>query len=537
MTDPPIDFHFRVVTRNVPLILTAGVIAAIVAFGVSLSEPSKFRATSKILVSASDQTAVSANEDPARIVDTLVKLAKSGEILAFSATRAGVSRETLNSAVSVSGSPTADVISVSATARTAERAARLANALSTGFVDWRETRAKDQARARIAFLERQLAKLRGQSSPSAIATASDIRTQLSQALAELQVPSSDLIIISQAKPPSARFAPNPVRNAILALIAGCLLGIAGAAVRERMDNRIHADEDLEKLYGAPVLGDIPDVPAARRGDRLAALADLSKETPLADAFRSIRTNLRLFRRIEATAQVLLVTSAVAGEGKTTVTANLARAFAVSGQRVLAISADVHSPMLHLLLLAESWNQTPYGVIEVLADELPLEKSTRRHIVVGPGGQMAAVAVLGNARKFPDPSILYQSHAMDKMLARARESFDVVLIDSPPLLANAESALLASRADGLILVSRIETLTRQQAHQANRILSASDLKPLGVIVTGKRGGLGYGYGYGYGNERVDWADQSVPDPRAGRTRQQKRVTGTSTPAQERETFGA
>jgi capsular exopolysaccharide synthesis family protein len=492
VTDHSFDNYLRLVRKNWLLILVAGLISASAAFLVSYSQPSKFRASSKILVSAGGTYAVSANEDPARIVDTLVKLAKSDGILAFSADRAHVSKHALDQAVGVSGSPTADVITVSATDRTAAGAARYANALATGFVLWREKQTRDRTRAQIAFLQAQLARLQGQAAPSAVAAAADIRTQLSQALAELQVPSSDLVIISQAQPPSARFAPNPVRNALLGLIAGLLIGLAAATIREQMDNRIHEDGELEELYGAPILGKVPYVSAARNGDRLAALADLAHETPLADAFRSIRTNVSLFKPAQTKTQVLLVTSAVAGEGKTTVTANLARAFAVSGQRVMAISADVHSPMLHLLLLADSSTDPAYGILEVLADKLELERSVRRHTVEGPNGRPGRVAVLANGRRFPDPSILYQSRVMEEVIAQARRLFDVVLIDSPPLLANAESALLATRADGLIMVSRTDSLTRQQAHQAKRVLEALDLKPLGMIVTGRESSSGYGY---------------------------------------------
>ena len=529
VTDHSFDSYLRLARRNLPLIVVAGLIAAIAAFVVAHAEPSRFRASSKILVSSGGTNTVAANEDPSRIVDTLVKLAKSDAILTFSADRAQVNKHALDHATGVSGSPTADVITVSATDGTAAGAARYANALASGFVQWREKQANNLTRARVAVLQEQLSRLQGQTAPSAVAAAADIRTQLSQALADLQVPASDLVIVSQARPPSARFAPNPVRDALLGVIAGCLIGLAAAAIRERMDNRIHLDEELETLYGAPILGNVPYVLAAKYGDRLAGVADLSAATPLADAFRSIRTNVSLFRPSDTKTQVLLVTSAIAGEGKTTVTANLARAFAVSGRRVAAISADVHSPMLHLLLLADSSTDRPYGIVEVLADKLPLETSMRRHTVQGPSRTPGRVEVLANARRFPDPSILYQSRVMDDLIEHARTLFDVVLIDSPPLLANAESALLATRADGLIIVSRTDSLTRLEAHNAKRILDASDLKPLGVIVTGRESGGGYGYGYG------SVENTTKPGRSYVRGALRRLRTGAPAPPRERETL--
>jgi tyrosine-protein kinase len=503
MPDRSFDDYARFIRRNLVLIFLVAGTAGLIAFVVSISQPSKYRASSKILVSATSSDSIFANEDPARVIDTLVKLAKSEDILNFAAEQAGISKSALDRTTGVGGSATADVLTVTATERSPGLAATYANALASGFVRWREKQTKDQTQARIAFLERQLAALRGQSAPSAVAAASDIRTQLSQAQSELHVPNSDLVIISPAAQPTARFTPSPVRNGILAFIAGIFLGLALAAIRQRADRRIRSDDELEEIYGAPILGRMPFIPGAQNGERTAALADFATASPLADSFRTIRTNVSLFRRLENETRVILVTSAVAGEGKTTVTANLARAFAVSGQRVLAISGDVHSPMLHLVLKTDDAGATPVGIVEVLADDLPLGSSVRGHRLVAPNGRFAVVSVLASARRFPDPAVLYQSQVMEKLISEARKSFDVILVDSPPLLANAESALLATRADGFILVSRGGSLTRVQARQAAKVLEVAGLRPLGIIVTGRPADESayYGYGYGYGEVKA------------------------------------
>lgn len=496
MTERSFDDYARFIRRNAALIILVAAITGLIAFAVSLGQPSKYRASAKILVSATSGDTISSNEDPTRVIDTLVKLAKSEDILSYAAAQAGLSKTGLDETTGVTGSATADVITVTATERSAKLAAIYSNGLANGFVRWREKQVRDQTQARIAFLERQLSALRGQSTPSAVAAASDIRTQLSQAQAELQVPNSDLVIITPAKAPTSRFAPSPLRNGILALIAGVFLGLALSAIRERADRRIRSDDELEEIYGAPILGRMPFIAGARNGERRAALADFATASPLADSFRTIRTNVSLFRRLEGATQVILVTSAVAGEGKTTITANLARAFAASGQRVLAISGDVHSPMLHLVLTTEAGGAKPVGIVELLADDLSLQASVRAHRLLAPDGRSVSVSVLANARRFPDPSILYQSDVMEKLLVAARKMFDVILMDSPPLLANAESALLATRADGFIMASRAGSLTRVQAAQAAKILEATELRPLGIIVTGRPSDEGAYYGYGY-----------------------------------------
>lgn len=496
MTDRSFDDYARFIRRSLPLVALVTIVAAVVGYAVSSTAPSRYRASSKLLVSGGNGGTVVANEDPTRVVETFVRLASSQAVLDYAARQAGISPARLARDTSVSGSLSADILTVTATTSTPGRAAFDANALASGFVRWRALGTRQQTRARVEFLSRQLRRLTRQSTPGAAAAASDVRTQLSQALAELQVPTEELVVISRATPPRTRFAPNPFRSAVLASIAGLLLGLALAAVREKLDRRLRSDSDLEEIYGAPILGRVPFVAAARKGDRTAAVADLLQSSVLANAFRTIRTNVALFRPGRGSAQVILVTSAMPDEGKTTVAANLARAFAVTGQRVLAVSADVHSPALHLLLSGDTPAPGALGIVEVLADDLPLERAIRPHQVVGPDGKTVTLSVVANEQRFPDPSILYQSNVMVRMLQEARRDFDVVILDAPPLLANAESALLGTSADGLVLVARAGALKRDEAAQAAKMLHSLGLRALGIIITGRASGDGaYGYGYG------------------------------------------
>jgi succinoglycan biosynthesis transport protein ExoP len=511
------------------LVAVAAVLAAGAAFVVSSLQPTEYTSSARILYSAAAGPAGAPNEDPARALDTLVGLAKNPTVLGAAAQAAHVSVQQLDDATSVSSDPNADLMKISATARSARGASSLANALSQSFVDWRASGQETLIRARIASLQAQIARLAGRGGPSAVAVVSDLRLQLAEARSQLAVPTADVTLVNPAVTPKHPSSPHPLRNGAIGLVAGLLIGLFGASVRDRLDRRLRSVEEVEEIYDCPSLGVVPYIPDAGRGDRRAAVGDFRANSSLATSFRAVRTNLTL---LVDDAKTVIVTSAVPGEGKTTATANIARAFAAVGKAVLAVSADVRSPALHryfgtespLELLAANLaeeDESPAppakaggararrsmrpaadpnaGLIEVLAGEVPLEAAVRTYPVTGPVGRLGKVAVLANARRFFDPGALYQSNAMARFLEQVRGEYDVVLIDTPPILGSAEAALLTTAGDAVVLVAQLGVLTRKQASRAARVMAAVGVEPRGVIITGRaEDELGdYGYGYGHG----------------------------------------
>jgi tyrosine-protein kinase len=185
-----------------------------------------------------------------------------------------------------------------------------------------------------------------------------------------------------------------------------------------------------------------------------------------------------------------------------VTANLALALAMADRRVLAVSADVHSPALHEYFARYFRERraraeipgpmgngvTPLpdaspGIVEVLAGDVPFEHAVRR---VGTGGGLSGAGrldMLASDRTFFDPAVLYQSDAMREFLKRVRGAYDVVLIDAPPFIVTADAALLAKHADVVLLVARVNHLTRNQARRAVRVMQTTDITPAGIVITG------------------------------------------------------
>ncbi len=477
-------------------ILVCGLIAAGTTFAVSFTQAKQYQASARILYTDPGSAAGGlGGGDPARAVDTFTRLATTSEILKPVAASLGFdSADAVRLDVTVTGSSSANLLDVTAVAGTPKGASALANAVAGSLIAWRRDNRTQQFRARIAFLKRQLTTLAGVTSPSQVAVASDLRTQLAEAQAQLSAPNPELTLVSPAAPPETAFSPKPIRNTILGLIAGLLLGFGIGAVRDRLDRRLRDVSEIEAVYPWPLLGVVPAIPGGAGRDAL--VADFASMSEHADAYRNIRTNLSLLSRRRTSTSVWAISSAVPAEGKSAATANLAGALASTGMRVLALSADLHSPSLHEYYGVV--DRARPGLVEVLAGDVRAEEAAITvDAIGGKPGNPGQVDVIASGRVFSDPAILFESAAMDELLASTRDLYDAIVIDAPPLLYTAEAALLARLADGLILIAGLDLLTRHQAERTRRVLETMNLAPVGVIATGlKAMESEYGARYGY-----------------------------------------
>jgi receptor protein-tyrosine kinase len=198
-----------------------------------------------------------------------------------------------------------------------------------------------------------------------------------------------------------------------------------------------------------------------------------------------------------------------------------------GKRVLAVSADLHNPSLHeyfaeaptepVLRSAGPVDTTnpPAGLVQVLSDEVPLSEAVRRIALTGAeriaGGSLD---LLADRRTFFDPAVLFTSAAMQNFLKQAKRQYDIIVFDTPPLLANADASLLAQESDVIVLAARLDQLTKNQARRAHAVMTTARLTATGVIVTGSPEEPEYGYGYRYGYDYK--GDPSVPSDEAARS---------------------
>lgn len=293
-------------------------------------------------------------------------------------------------------------------------------------------------------------------------------------------------IVDNAVESVAPVSPQPVRNLALAGVLGLLLGVGAAITRELLDTSLTTGDDIAAVTDAPILGNIATDDAAN----LAPLDVLSSATPWAEAFRVLRTNMQ-YVEVDAEQKVIVMTSSLPGEGKTTTAINLALTTAMAGQRVVLVEADLRRPLIAQRLGLDG----AVGTTNVLVGRLSMGDALQDYGTSG-------LRVLACGPIPPNPSELLQSHAMETLLSDLRRDFDVIIIDAPPLLPVTDAALLATQADGAIVVVRHGRTTKDQLQHSLERLDAVDAKALGVVINlapsrKNRTGYGYGYGYGYG----------------------------------------
>jgi capsular exopolysaccharide synthesis family protein len=362
-------------------------------------------------------------------------------------------------------------ITITASASTAKRAAKLANAFAEAVRVTRARQGLTRVNNAIASTQAQLRQQKkNQPNPQLV-------QQLQGLLAARNVLGQNAQVIQPATPPSSPASPEPLKNALFALIFALLFAAALVALIDRLDRRLHDPDDLEKLTGSPLLVHIP--PSAFPG------SPPDPGVPL--AFQMLRDSLVYFN-VDRPLDSLVVVSSLKGEGKTTVAANLAIAYARTGKRIIALDADLRSPELALRLGLES---TP-GLSTVLAGDATLDESMRE---VEPFGEK--LRVLPGGPPPPNPSELLGSARMGQLLDELVADSDLVIVDTPPLLVVSDSFGLLERASGAIGVARLDQTPKDAARRMADVVATVHTRLLGAVATGTLPVAGYGYGYGYG----------------------------------------
>lgn len=246
---------------------------------------------------------------------------------------------------------------------------------------------------------------------------------------------------------------------------GLVLGLALAWLLELRDKTIRSDAQLVALSPVPVLGAIPFDRRVRDAPRLHHQPASSAGI---ESFRQLRTNLE-FIDVDARVQVLVVTSAVASEGKTTTVTNIAAALAAADKRVLVVEADLRRPTLDGYFDVRPGAGLTDVVVGHAEIDAALQPVGHRGLVVLPSGHPP-----------PNPSELLGSEAMAQLLERLRPRFDTIVINTPPLLPVTDAAVLAAVADGVLVVVRAGKTTRHQLLQAMRSLQAVGARVLGTV---------------------------------------------------------
>jgi capsular exopolysaccharide synthesis family protein len=315
-------------------------------------------------------------------------------------------------------------------------------------------------------------------------------------------------VVSDAVAPSSPSGPPRVLWGVLGGLIGLLVGLVVAAARQRADHSIRTPAELEEISGAPVLGAIAFDRAAAQTPLITSLGTHHARF---EAVRILRTNLQ-FLDIDHDHKVITITSSVPGEGKSTTATNLAIALAQTGVRVALIEGDLRRPKVSEYLGLER----TVGLTTVLVGRVELDEGMQQ-------AQTPGLDVLTSGALPPNPSEILQTAAMSALIAELRDSYDVVLIDAPPLLPVTDASLLASISDGALLIVRHGETGRESVVSAVSRLDAVGARLLGTVLSMApvkqlaRTGYGYGYGPDYFSQATDSPRSRGGSRRSGRER--------------------
>jgi capsular exopolysaccharide synthesis family protein len=321
-------------------------------------------------------------------------------------------------------------------------------------------------------------------------------------------------VISKPQINNNKVEPVMTRMVAIGGVLGVIMGIGLAYLIDLADKSFRTPDEIRGQLRLPVIGHIPVMDPSttrRRNNKKSTAADSAVDdivaayhrprSTVSEAYRSIRTALYFGTRGEEQ-KVLQITSADAGDGKTTLAANLAVSFAQSGKRVCLVDADFRRSRLHSLFGCDN----AVGMSSVMAGSAELPDAIHPT-------EIENLSVLPCGPKPSNPSELLTSHRFKELLDVLRGKFDMILIDTPPLLAVTDPCAVAPRVDSVLLVMRITKNVRPNAMRAKEVLDGLGAKVIGVVVNGVEMRRGYGHdsGYrrygagGYGYRDYDYGD--------------------------------
>lgn len=558
--------YVHVLRRRWKLIIAAAVLVAAIAF---LTAPSSSSGKQVVVNHAGYTATATLMQDPqaqAAVNLPLVQLyIKTGSIpqAAAKALKYTGSPQILANSVTVTGDPKTQTITITATDPVGERAAATANAFAQATIDFLQQNDQQSAQKSIAALQKSLTELKSQISAlngqiqaaggtgpnntntSILAAQRDGLLQqyqaLFQRLTQLQTQPAEvaaLDLLQKAEPipvassgPSFSAPKSPTTRTGLGALIGLLLGIAGALIAERFDTRLRSRNTVERSFRMPVVTEIPRL-RKRAGGRYAIAASAQPEGVSAEAFRTLRSALTLMPSVPLAVaeetpegvppaireniragqpQVIVVTAASSGVGKTTTAVNLAACLAEAGKSVLILDCDFRHPEAHLFFQID--NRAG------LSDALAAGRFTGLAELVRPT-PVAGVSLVpaGTASWMPTRLVQY----IETIVMQARTLADVVVIDSPPLLGASEAADLAAVADSIVVAAWAGRTTGEHAERTVELLGRVGAPALGVALVTSANIASYASGMA---SHRGWP-MNLVDHRGGRTagRERSRAGG-------------
>jgi polysaccharide biosynthesis transport protein len=343
-----------------------------------------------------------------------------------------------------------------------------------------------------------------------------LMTKLKETAISQGLRSSNIRVVDPAMIPSTPTRPAKTRTLALACLVGLVGGIGLAFLREYLDNTVKTPDDVEMLARLPSLAVVPqfvqsngnsrrrgallNVPANGQGKRIELVAQHMPKSPMSEAFRVLRTSI-LLSQADCPPKVILVTSALPREGKTTTSANLAVTLAQLGDSTVLVDADLRKPGIGRLLNLGTGKYA--GLSSYLAgvsslDLVSVPHPTIPNLVIIPTGPLP-----------PNPADLLASHKLSDAIAELRTKFKFIVLDSPPIMAATDAVILSVQADGVLIVVRSGSTPKAAFTRTRELLNSVKCRILGVVLNAVDSSAPdyyysyryYPYSYGYGPQEA------------------------------------
>jgi capsular exopolysaccharide synthesis family protein len=505
-TNQSLEQVLGVLRRSVPVVVFCVLLAGGVSYLYSNHLKKKYTATAALVFSENQlgqqvaglPSASSTNQQAQQ--STNVKLVQLGDTAAKTARLLKLTKEQVTAALNISALGESNIVTIAATVGSAKLARDTANTYAAQFVTAQQNADHAYYASALRLVDRQLARLSKKERNSNAGIALQSRAQSLGVLAELR--NGSVRQAQRASLPTSPSSPDVAKNTAFGAVIGLLLGLGVALLIARLDRRVRDPEDFKAIYGVPLLGVVPDSsvlsragkqrsPLTRRRRRSRGLPPREEE-----AFQLIRAHLRYFN-IDRELRTLLVVSAGPGDGKTTVARHLASAAARMGSVVLLLEADLREPAL----AGQLDLQPGPGLADVLIGEVSLWSATQlvdvdSAPIDGSAGRSLDVLAAGVPLP-PNPAKLIESQAMEGVLEEARATYDLVVIDTPPLAAVSDAFPLLRKVDGVIIVGRAGRNRRDVAQRLGETLAGAHAPLLGVVANGFKVGRVRSYDHAYG----------------------------------------
>ncbi|MCH4889720.1 polysaccharide biosynthesis tyrosine autokinase [Acidaminobacter sp. JC074] len=284
--------------------------------------------------------------------------------------------------------------------------------------------------------------------------------------AEVVIGAKNIQVVDAAEVNERPISPNVLNATIIGVILGFLVGLIISIILVLMDNKVNIDTNLEDLLGVPFLGSLLPV---KSSDHLDALVmHHNNNTYDAELYKLIRTNLD-FMSVDNKCKVMMFTSAQMSEGKSTTVSNIALAFSQVGKKVLLIDADLRKPNLHNLFSIRNYS----GLSNLIVNNVAYKKIIN---------QKYHTSIITSGPKPPNPNELLMSKKVDDIVMELRNMYDIILIDSPPILSVADSLSLARCVDGIVMIAACKQTKKENVVASIKKIRQINGKILGVVMT-------------------------------------------------------